>query len=114
MSPRERTQRKTQSGDEFWAERAETVAAFRDGTDVVPTFLTSLEEVKPYDHTGAIIAFEAGELSVDDTVILFQHLIDTGLAWQLQGHYGRTAKGLIDAGRCRVAGVLPPSDVVRS
>lgn len=32
-----------------------------------------------------------------------QLLIDTGLAWQLQGFFGRTCQGLIDAGLCRPA-----------
>ena len=48
-----------------------------------------------------IIAFEQGELGEDETIALFQHLIDTGLAWSLQGSYGRTAARLIDAGICR-------------
>jgi hypothetical protein len=29
-----------------------------------------------------------------------QFLIDSGLAWQLQGFFGRTCQGLIDAGKC--------------
>jgi hypothetical protein len=30
----------------------------------------------------------------------WQYLIDTGLAWQLNGWFGRTAKRLIDEGYC--------------
>lgn len=49
----------------------------------------------------AIIAYENGELGQDDTVALFQMLVDTGVAWQLQGRYGREAKALIKAGLVR-------------
>jgi len=55
---------------------------------------------KPYDQVGAIIAYEQGELDDEKSIELFQHLIDAGLAWKLQGHYGRTAAALIEAGHC--------------
>lgn len=47
-----------------------------------------------------IIAFEQGELSEQDTIELFQELIDSGLVWSLQGFYGRFARRLIDEGVC--------------
>lgn len=30
----------------------------------------------------------------------WQHLIDTGLAWQLQGYFGRVAASMIQSGMC--------------
>ena len=50
------------------------------------------------DIVDAIIQAENGELGRDGYIHLFQHLVDTGLAWQLQGSYGREARRLLEAG----------------
>ena len=47
-----------------------------------------------------IISWENGELDDEQAVEFFQELIDSGLAWSLQGSYGRTAKALIENGHC--------------
>jgi len=47
------------------------------------------------DQIDKIVAFEQGKLDFDAMVELFQDLIDSGLAWQLQGSYGRMANALI-------------------
>jgi len=33
----------------------------------------------------------------------WQHLIDTGIVWQLQGWFGRTATSLIESGICHAS-----------
>lgn len=53
---------------------------------------------KPFDVVGNIMAFENGDLDETETIALFQHLVDTRLAWSLQGSYGRMARTYIDAG----------------
>lgn len=55
------------------------------------------------DSVDKIMRYEGGEMDQDEMVEFFQELIDSGLCWQLQGHYGRTAASLIDAGVCHAA-----------
>lgn len=47
-----------------------------------------------------VTRYEAGEMEEAEVIAFFQHLINTGLAWTLQGRYGRTAVQLIEAGHC--------------
>lgn len=49
-----------------------------------------------------VIEWENATIPFDETINLFQELIDTGMAWNLQGMYGRTAERLINAGFCTV------------
>ena len=58
----------------------------------------SIPEDKPFDLLAFIMDYEGGELSEDEIIAGFQHLLDSGLAWSLQGSYGRAAKALLDAG----------------
>ena len=48
----------------------------------------------------AIEAYESGELNLEETVVLFQDLIDFGDAWRLQGFYGRMAHEMLKKGHC--------------
>jgi hypothetical protein len=50
------------------------------------------------DQVSQIMAYEQGELDEEQTIELFQSLLDSGLVFQLQGSYGRMAQALIDAG----------------
>ena len=52
------------------------------------------------DKVDRIMAYEDGSLSDDDTIKLFQELIDSGEVWTLQGSYGRMARALILGGYC--------------
>jgi len=51
--------------------------------------------------TEQLIQYECGNLTESETIQLFQHLIDSGLVYMLQGHYGRRAEALIEAGVCQ-------------
>ena len=45
-----------------------------------------------------IIIYEQGELEPDAQLALFSYLVRSGLAWKLQGVYGRQAVSLINGG----------------
>ncbi len=52
----------------------------------------------PSEIVDDIIAYESGDLNFEEVVNLFQNLVDTGMAWSLQGAYGRTATDLLEEG----------------
>lgn len=56
------------------------------------------QKAKKRDSVDKLIAYENNELSYEEAIELFQDLVNSGLAWKLQGHYGRTAMALLRAG----------------
>jgi len=52
-----------------------------------------------YDAIGICEGFVECE-SEEQNIEAWQHLISTGLAWTLQGSFGRMARELIEAGIC--------------
>jgi hypothetical protein len=56
-----------------------------------------------FDLVGKIMEYESGMLPKAEAIELFQRLIDNGMAWQLQGAYGRTATMLLKKGLCVAA-----------
>ena len=69
-----------------------------------------------YDSVDALMRYEASELDEAGTIRLFQHLVNNGLAWKLQGSYGRHARDLLKAGLIRLpcnANEIADSDIAR-
>ena len=50
------------------------------------------------DMIDKLMAYEEGMLDGAGMVYLFSELIKNGMAWSLQGHYGRMASLLIETG----------------
>jgi hypothetical protein len=50
------------------------------------------------NFTATMIAEGVEEATEEEQINAWQHLVDTGLAWQLQGWFGRVAEQLIDEG----------------
>jgi len=61
-----------------------------------------------------IIDFENGEMDHEDMIEFFQGMINSGVVWQLQGAYGRTAVALIEAGDCLSAEDSVAADASRA
>jgi uncharacterized protein YjhX (UPF0386 family) len=55
------------------------------------------------DLVTQIVKFEDGRLSSQETIELFQTLIDTKTVAHLQGGYQRIAQQLVDEGLCHVS-----------
>jgi len=55
------------------------------------------------NYTAVMIAEGVDEASEEEHIEAWQHLIDTGMCWTLQGFFGRTAADLIEAGICHAA-----------
>jgi hypothetical protein len=54
-------------------------------------------ELTQYEAVGIAEGFIEAE-SEEQSIEAWQYLVDTGLAWKLQGSFGRTAAALIEAG----------------
>jgi hypothetical protein len=50
------------------------------------------------NFTAVMIAEGAQPATVEEQLAAWQQLVNTGLAWTLQGFFGRTAQHLIDEG----------------
>ena len=63
--------------------------------------MTNTTTTKKWDELDFIMDWEDGQCSDEQVIEGFQHLIDNGHAWQLQGAYGRMATELIENGYCK-------------
>lgn len=64
--------------------------------------------IKEMNLAERVLLYETDQMSEQEMISMFQELVDTGMAWKLQGHYGRTSMILLDAGV-----IAPPEDVLR-
>lgn len=63
-----------------------------------------MKQIEMMDLMNRVVQYESEANSLEWIVQLFADLIATGLAWQLQGRYGREAKAMIDEGLITVQG----------
>ena len=55
------------------------------------------------DFTAVMIAEGVEDATEEERIEAWQHLIDTGVVWALQGFFGRMARTLIEQGVCHPA-----------
>lgn len=60
-----------------------------------------------------IMEFEDGNMSEMDAVSMFSRLVKNGMAWTLQGSYGRTAMALIEGGVLDKSGEIIHPDFIK-
>ena len=65
-----------------------------------------MSKAKFYPFVDKIMAYEGGELPEGEILELFSELIKNGMAWSLQGTYGRTAQALIKSGYISATGEI--------
>ena len=51
-----------------------------------------------------VMDWESGEMDPEREIKFFQSLVDSGMAWKLQGCYGRRAKDLLESGEIVLRG----------
>lgn len=68
----------------------------------VAAILPVLEGWTDYSACAAIEGFDGEVHDQNEILSAWQHLIDSGTVWSLQGTYGRTAEELIDQGLCHL------------
>ncbi len=57
-----------------------------------------IKGIKDESICNMIIDFESGDISMKDTMYLFQELVDTGLLWEMTENYRKLASKLAEQG----------------
>ena len=71
----------------------------REGKAITMQYFQGATKEAEMDNYRAVALAEGFEDGTrEEQIEAWQHLIDTGLAWSLQGWFGRTARDLIEQG----------------
>lgn len=82
---------KVGTSNEYAENRAAEMHAMLDDTE-------EADKAGDFNAVHFIMDFEAGALEEDEVIEGFQHMLDTGIVWQLQGSYQRMATAYLEAG----------------